>query len=142
MGYHSYINRFIFKSILPEKKLTQAWDRFISELTEDNRNSMNQYYGFDYQGSEGRKLHKYVLWVKNDEAGRYEDAELLAMFVSSVIAQKTHTLIEVETGSNEMWGYLVVPGKIYDLNYSVTIDVSGMPLEEFLKSLKEPSDEN
>lgn len=126
MGDHFYINQFTFKSELPEEILELAYHRYASK-------HMEYYYRFTYQGSGGGKLHKYTLWMRDNETKCDVDVKSLAKFVSTVIAPNTHTLIEVETGGNEMWGYLVVPGDTYDLTYTVKKTVNGIPLEEFLK---------
>lgn len=135
MGEHFYINQFTFKSELPAKEFGQAWEKFTSKLDDGIREYTMANYGFTYRGSLDEKLHKYKLWMRIDSTNNAKNVELLATFVSSVITHNTHILIELETGGNEMWGYLVVLGKIYDLNYSFKIDVDGIPLEKFLAKI-------
>lgn len=129
MSYYSTIGAFEFCSRLTEAELKEAFDRFIQNLTGEDRDCMGIYEFSKTSGPEKDGLYEYALEMGDYFAKHCADRRL-AEFISTVIAQGEYALVEFDGEDGEKWGYLVLSNEVDDLSYETL--VNGKPLYEFI----------
>lgn len=138
MSYYSTISAFGFRSRLTEAELKEVFDRFVQNLTDEDRDCMGMYEFFRTSGPEKDGLYEYALEMGDYFAKHCADRRL-AEFVSTVIASSEYALVEFDGEDGEKWGYLVLSNEVHDLSYETL--VNGKPLHEFIDE-KTKSKEN
>jgi len=129
MSYYSTISAFGFRSRLTEAELKEVFDRFVQNLTYEDRDCMGIYEFSRSSGPEKDGLYEYALEMGDYFAKHCADRRL-AEFVSTVIASSEYALVEFDGEDGEKWGYLVLSNEVQDLSYETM--VKGMPLHEFI----------
>lgn len=129
MSYYSTISAFEFRSRLTEAELKEAFDRFVQNLTDEDRDCMGIYEFSRTSGPEKDGLYEYALEMGDYFAKHYAD-RCLAEFVSTVIAGCEYALVEFDGEDGVKWGYLVLSNEVHDLAYETL--VNGKPLHEFI----------
>ncbi|MCR4286747.1 MAG: hypothetical protein NUW09_01905 [Deltaproteobacteria bacterium] len=129
MSYYSTISAFDFHSRLTEAELKDAFDRFVQNLTGEDRDCMGIYEFSSTCGIEKDGLYEYALEMGDYLAKHYADRRL-AEFVSTVIAGGEYALVEFDGEDGEKWGYLVLSNEVHDFSYETL--VNGKPLHEFI----------
>lgn len=129
MSYYSTVGAFGFRSRLTEAELKNAFNRFVQNLTSEDRDCMGIYEFSRISGPEKDGLYEYALEMGDYFAKHYAD-RCLAEFVSRVIASGEYALVEFDGEDGEKWGYLVLSNEVHDLAYETLIN--GRPLYEFL----------
>lgn len=138
MGYYSTINAFDFQSGLSLEELKKAQAEFAKRLDEKTRLYFeDDFYSFE-KVSEGHGLYEYELSMSDYFTKNYADQEL-AEFISTVIAPGTHAVIELVGEGGERWGYLVLSGEVYMIEYVEKVD--GLDMAEFLLRREEEKGE-
>jgi len=138
MGYYSTINAFDFQSELSLEELKKAQAEFAKRLDERTRFYFDEdFYSFE-KVSEGNGLYEYELSMSDYFTKNYADQEL-AEFISTVIAPGTHAVIELVGEGGERWGYLVLSGEVYMIEYVEKVD--GLDMAEFLLRREEEKGE-
>lgn len=129
MSYYSTISAFDFHSHLTEAELKDAFDRFVQNLTGEDRDCMGIYEFSRTCGPEKGGLYEYALEMGDYFAKHCADRRL-AEFVSTVMASSEYALVEFDGEDGEKWGYLVLSNEVQDLSYETM--VNGKPLHEFI----------
>jgi len=129
MSYYSTIRVSDFLSRLIEMEMKDAFNRFVQNLTDEDRDCMGIYEFARIRDTEKNGLYEYALEMGDYLAKHYAD-RCLAEFISTVIAPGEYALVEFEGEDGEKWGYLVLSRAVYDLAYETA--VNGMPLHEFI----------
>ena len=129
MSYYSTISAFEFRSRLTEAELKEVFDRFVQNLTYEDRDCMGMYEFFRTSGPEKDGLYEYALEMGDYFAKHCADRRL-AEFVSKVIAPCEYVLVEFDGEDGEKWGYLVLSNEVQDITYETM--VNGKPLHEFI----------
>jgi len=138
MGYYSTINAFDFQSGLSPEELKKAQAEFAKRLDERTRFYFDEdFYSFE-KVSEGNGLYEYELSMSDYFTKNYADQEL-AEFISTVMAPGTHAVIELVGEGGERWGYLVLSGEVYMIEYVEKVD--GLDMAEFLLRREEEKGE-
>lgn len=130
MSYYSTISAFGFRSRLTEAELKEAFDRFVQNLTGEDRDCMGMYEFFRSSGLEKDGHYEYALEMGDYFTQHCADRRL-AEFVSTVIAPSEYALVEFDGEDGKKWGYLVLSNEVHDLSYETM--VNGMPLNEFIE---------
>lgn len=141
MSYRSTINAFSFHSKLAPDELRAAYVKFAegSEDKHDRSYLMDSgaepFYGFEMiEKADNAKIPLYGLEMDDYYAKHYAD-NLLAEFVSTVIAPVEHTIIELVGEDSTQRGYLVLRGEVLTIEYEKT--VQGMDIGSYIKKYKE-----
>ncbi len=118
-----------FKSNLNQDEMDQAWEDFIKK-----------------EKKEREYLESYVIKKREEAATRFfiylaEDArdvhcasDLLAEFVSTVIAPDSYCIIEFGGDAGEKWGFAILKGEVHEITYPRY--VGDKSLKDFLESKK------
>lgn len=131
MGYYSHMSASTFFSSLPPEKMKEAWEDFKACLKNDNVFYLG-IYGLATLTSDGGNAGEweYEIIMEDTYAKHYED-ELLAKFISSVIANGKHMIIEFEGEDASKWGWLILSEELHEIEYIRY--VGGAPLSDFIK---------
>lgn len=129
MSYYSTISAFGFRSRLTEAELKEVFDRFVQNLTDEDRDCMGIYEFSKTSGPEKDGLYEYAIEMGDYFAKHCADRRL-AEFVSTVIAPCEYALVEFDGEDGEKWGYLVLSNEVQDLAYETL--ANGKPLHEFI----------
>jgi hypothetical protein len=128
MGYDSSIDCSYFRSTLTLDALNVALKLFIEDLRDEEKQSYMEGYDF-MQVSTKNAFNVFAL--ANEDYGRHYGDLILAQFISTVIAKGEHATLEFVGEDNLPWGYVIITGEVYNIEYWIHVD--GMTLEEFLK---------
>jgi len=131
MGYYSVINAFDFISQLSPDALKKAQEEYAKKVDEGKRCFFeDDFYAFEKISDENNGFYHYELCMPDYSTKNYADAEL-ARFISQVIAPESYAVIELVGEDSVRWGYLVMHGEVFDLQY--VKKVRGVDLDSFVK---------